>query len=264
MRPLLDRIRRELGFLYNQRSLAIGREELAAIIAERLGRPVRLRRFIRGRGWGLKYLVMEGQDKRPSWVAKVASLGMERRLRQAVPREYRPHPERFHREAATLEALARLGLGPEVLLVHEHFFVRRWLIGLPLDELPPLGAALALPLALEALDRACAAGVLHTDPASGNLLIDPSQGRISLIDSEIPGPDHRPGEPVSAVERKFCHERLLWTLGRALRERGRKPEREGVLQAARGWYGQAGAPLEPERAAGLLTGQISQMELPRR
>ena len=143
--------------------------------------------------------------------------------------------------------------------------MRDFMPGVCLLELPPEQLIKWLTGVLEAVDRMCDARVFHTDPNAGNVLVDPESGRVSFIDSEIPARGGKPGE-VDSRRRAYCHERLLYSLGLDWRRKKRSQDdlAQRLLLKAKDYYSSAGDPaLSPERAAALLTGEATQIRMPR-
>jgi hypothetical protein len=259
----LYKLKRKIGFLYAEPGLAAGRGLIAKAISTKIGRPVKLKRLFKGSGWGLKYLVYEQDESSPAYLVKAASLVIERRLRRVLGQDYLTYPERLKMETEILSALARIGLGPFVILCEKEFLVREFLPGFSLIELPLPDIKKWLPKVLEAIDRFCDSGVLHTDPNSANVIVDPGEGKIGFIDSEIPAPGSDKIVP-ERIKRAFCHERLLYSLGRDLRKKaGFEPESlETLFPPVNDYYNQsAGGILSPRRAIDLVKGRAIQIEV---
>ena len=258
-------IKKTLGFFYAELGLVTGKASIADSVSRKLGKPVSLARFIKGRGWGLKYLVVQAGAGSPSHVVKAASKVIERRIRGVLGPDYIHYSQRFALEASVLGSLAGIGLGPGIQLCEKGFFMRDFLPGLCLLDLPPDELAKWLPRAFESIDRMCDAGFFHTDPNAGNVLIDPESGQVSFIDSEIPSIGGKPGE-VDSRRRVYCHERLLYSLGLHWRKKRRFPDdlERNLSSRAKDYYSSAGEPaVSPERAAALLTGEAIQIGMPR-
>jgi hypothetical protein len=259
----LYKLKRRIGFLYAELGLAAGRDLIAKVISAKIGRPVKLARLFKGSGWGLKYLVYEQGESSPAYLVKAASLIIERRFQHVMGRDYLTYPERFKMESEILSALARIGLGPCVILCEKDFFVRGFLPGFSLVELPLPDIKKWLPKVLKAIDLFCDSGIFHTDPNSANVIVDPGEGKIGFIDSEIPTPG---SDKIVAerAKRAFCHERLLYSLGRDLRKKaGFEPESlETLFPPVKDYYDQsAGGILSPKRAIDLLIGRVIQIEI---
>jgi len=260
----LYKLKRRIGFLYAELGLAAGRGLIAKAISAKIGRPVKLARLFKGSGWGLKYLVYEQGESSPAYLVKTASLIIERRLQRVIGREYLTYRERFKMESEVLSSLARIGLGPCVILCEKDFFVREFLPGFSLIELPLPDIKKWLPKVLESIDRFCDSGVFHTDPNSANVIVNPGENKIGFIDSEIPAPGSDKIVP-ERTKRAFCHERLLYSLGRDLRKKaGFKPELlEMLFPPVNDYYNQsAGNILSPGRAIDLVKGRVIQIEIP--
>ena len=264
MKESLYKLKRRVGFLYAELGLAAGRGLIAKAISAKIGRPVRLARLFKGSGWGLKYLVYEQGESSPAYLVKAASLIIERRLQRVIGREYLAYSERFKMESEVLSGLARISLGPCVILCEKDFFVREFLPGFSLIELPLPDIKKWLPKVLEAIDRFCDSGVFHTDPNSANVIVDPGENKIGFIDSEIPAPGSDKIVP-ERTKRAFCHERLLYSLGRDLRKKADfEPELlEMLFPPVNDYYNQsAGRILSPGRAIDLVKGRVIQIEIP--
>jgi len=259
------RLKRRLGFHYAELGLAAGRGRIAAAVSARLGAPVSLRPFLKGRGWGLKYLVYPAKASGATHLAKAASSIIERRVMRDPAGRYYPYHERFAREAGIIGALAGIGLGPAVLLCEADFFVREYLPGRCLAELSEKDLAQWLPRALQALEKICEAGIFHTDTNAENVIVDTESGRLAFIDSEVQVSGPALGK-VSPERRLFCHERLLATLSRDLQAGSTAVRRfnEEILETVREFYrSREPLNLSPERAVGLLLGDTAQMERPK-
>ncbi len=258
------RLKKKLGFFYAQLGLVTGKDRITEKVSSRLGTPVRLRPFLKGRGWGLKYLVFPAGACEPTHLVKAASRIIERRVARDKVIRYYPHPERFAREAEILGALAEIGLGPSILMCEADFFVREYLPGCPLSELGQEDLEAWLPRVLEALEEICEAGILHTDPNAENVIVDRQNRRLFFIDSEISISEPALGT-VSPEHRLFCHERLLATLSRRPRESpaAGKPFDERLPSLVREFYTHRKSPgLSPERAVALLQGETAQRNIP--
>ncbi|MBN2289406.1 MAG: hypothetical protein JXQ83_08750 [Candidatus Glassbacteria bacterium] len=252
------------GFLYAELGLVTGKVDIVAETTARLGSPVHLLPFVKGRGWGLKYLVLPVGASGPTHLVKAASRVIERRVARDPASSYQPYYARFAREAEILGALAAVGLGPEILLLETGFFVREYVPGRCISELGSAELTLWLPRALEALEKICEAGIFHTDPSAENLVCNPERGRLAFIDSEVMVAGPALGA-LTAERRLFCHERLLATLARSRSagpETGRSLGWE-LLEAVRQFYSRRGSPcLSPEHAVALLEGRTVQTRGP--
>lgn len=262
---IVANIKKTLGFFYAELGLVTGKAAIAESVSFKLGKPVSLARFIKGRGWGLKYMVVQQGASRPSHVVKAASKVIERRIKRVLGPEYIHYSERFAREASVLQSLVGIGLGPDIQLCEKGFFMRDFMPGLCLLELPPEELIEWLPGALESVDRMCDAGVFHTDPNAGNVLIEPESGRVSFIDSEIPSKGGIPGK-IDSPRRAYCHERLLYSLGLDWRKKRRFKDDlvQKLLSRVDDYYSSAGEPaISAGRATALLTGKETQRGMPR-
>ncbi len=257
-------IKKTLGFFYAELGLVTGKAAIAENVSLKLSKPVSLARFIKGRGWGLKYLVVQQGATRPSHVVKAASRVIERRIRRILGPDYLHYSERFALEASVLQSLAGIGLGPEIQLCEKGFFMRDFLPGVCLLDLPPEELIKWLPRAFESVDRMCDSGIFHTDLNAGNVLIDSENGRVAFIDSEIPSKGGKPGV-IDSQRRAYCHERLLYSLGRHWRRKKRFPDdlAQKLLSRAKDYYSSEGeSAISAERAAALLTGKERQIGIP--
>ena len=258
------KLKKRLGFFYAELGLIAGKGRIAETVSRRLGTPVRLRPFVKGRGWGLKYLVLPEGASKPTHLVKAASRIIERRLTRDPAGNYHPYNQRFAREAEILGALAALGLGPSALLCEDDFFVREYVPGRCLYEIAEAELIVWLPRALEALEQMCDAGIFHTDPNAENVIVDPGSRRPVFIDSEVSVSGPALGT-VSPERRLFCHERLLaslsWKLsGVSAAEKHFSEELLAVLQEF--YRSRESLNLSPERAAALLQGEAVQRERP--
>lgn len=252
-------VARKLRFFYNERGLLADRREIIAGLHGQLGWRPELRRLYRGRGWGLKYLVVRTGDSDPAAVVKTASRLIESRLRRSLGELYFPPTERFRRECDILRRLAELGLAPPVILCGETFFARGWLPGAPLDDLPPERLAELLPGVLAGIDRACAAEVYHTDLNAGNVIVS-ANDEIGFIDCEIPASLDSSAD--RRRMRSYCHERLLASLARPARDAAATAARQ-LATAVKRYYASSPDPaVDPERAAGLLRRELPQERFP--
>jgi hypothetical protein len=258
-------LKKHLGFLYAELGLTVGKVDMVGEITQKLGTPVRFQPFLKGRGWGLKYLVSPVDSPGPTHLAKAASRIIERRVARDPAGPYYPYHERFAREVEILEALANIGLGPSVLICESGFFVREFLPGCCLSELAEKDLKTWLPPALEALEKMCGAGIFHTDTNAQNVIVDQENGHLAFIDSEVMVSGPALGE-VSPERRLFCHERLLSTVSRNL---SKKTTADGghiseeLLAAAKEFYRcRKSLKLSPERAAMLLRGEAVNMRRP--
>ena len=260
----MSALKKIAGFIYAESGLVTSKTRIELALSRHLGVPVRLKRFYKGRGWGLKYLVFSAGRTEPDHLVKAASRVIEARLKKALGKDYVPFDQRFSFEARVLNSLAEIGHGPRVELCENGFFLREYLPGTCLLELPDDQLSLSLPDILRTLDRICASGIFHTDPNAGNVILNPAAGRISLIDSEVPLRE-TPPPTIGPERRAYCHERLLYTAGLDLRLRRNAgpaliPRLAGLVKE---FYGSAENPaLAPERAADLLEGRAGQMEMP--
>jgi len=261
---IVANIKKTLGFFYAELGLVTGKASIAESVSRKLGRPVSLVRYVRGRGWGLKYLAVQAGAASASHLVKAASRVIERRIKRTLGPDYIDYSKRFALEASVLQSLAGIGLGPEIQLCEKGFFMRDFMPGVCLPDLPPGQLIKWLPGVLGSIDRMCDAGIFHTDPNAGNVLIEPESGRVSFIDSEIPARGGKPGE-VDPRRRTYCHERLLYSLGLDWRRKKRSQDdlARSLLSRAKDYYSSAGDPaLSPERAAALLTGEATQIRMP--
>jgi hypothetical protein len=251
----VTKLRKRAGFLYAELWLVADKSAIIRALSARPGGPVRLKRYFKGRGWGLKYLVLDGNAVSPALIVKAASRTIERRLVRALGSDYVPHPERFRLEAETISALAGLGLGPRIILREKDFFVREFLPGTSFQELPAGDQARYLPEVLAALDRMCEEGVFHSDTNSGNVIVGRPEGRIGFIDSEIPLSPEQASLDLKARLRQ-CHARFLSTLGRDYIQAGPGPQTDELVQAATAYYASRPDPaLAPREVKKLLGGQ---------
>jgi len=164
-----------------------------------------------------------------------------------------------------LSALAEIGLGPGVLICDTDFFVRSFLPGLTLKYMPLPDLEHWLPEVLKAIDRMCGSGIFHTDPNAGNVIIDKHAKKIGFIDSEIPA-RIRTERTLSDEDRRFCHERLLYTLSRDWMNRGLPSStmKQKILSGAYNYYNSTPCGLlTPQRAVDLLTGKEIQTGIPK-
>jgi len=247
-------LRQRAAFLWAERFILAGRGTVRDSLARSLGRPVRLERYLRGKGWGVKYIVAGENPDCPTALVKVASRVIERRLRRVQGANYLPPVERYRQEAAVIAALAREGLGPELLDSGPGWFARGFLPGRCLTELPPDELAAALPSVLAAVDRASAAGIFHTDMNADNVIVVRPDWRVGFIDSEWPQTGALAGLDTAAV-RRYCHRRLLFTLGRDYPAVAETQFRERILGLVLTHFGASAGPLSREEAALMLTGQ---------
>ncbi len=264
MTERLKYLKKHLGFIYAEFGLVTGKVEMVVEITRRLGGPLRLIPYLKGHGWGLKYLVIPEGASGPTHLVKAASRVIERRVARDPAGKYYPYYRRFAREAEILAALADIGLGPSILCCEACFFVREYLPGHSLRELPHEQLIIWLPRALEALEKACEAGIFHSDPNAGNVIVDLSGGRLAFIDSEVAVEGTALGR-ITPERRLFCHERLLATAGRdsSGRPAGSGRANEELARIAGDFYGRhESVGLAPERAAALLLGEESQMRRP--
>lgn len=261
---MVANIKKILGFYYAELGLVTGKAAITRSVSGKLGKPVSLARFVKGRGWGLKYLIVQHGAGQPSHVVKAASRVIERRIKGVLGADYMHYSERFTLEASVLRSLAGIGLGPEIQLCEKGFFMRDFMPGACLLDLPPEALIEWLPAVLESVDRMCDSGIFHTDPNAGNVLIDPQSGRVSLIDSEVPPKGARPGE-IDSRRRAYCHERLLYSLGPRLRKKRQFPDHlaRNLLSRTKDYYSGSSEPALPAgRAAALLTGEATQIRMP--
>ncbi|MCE5269798.1 hypothetical protein LLH00_00765 [bacterium] len=247
-------LRQRAAFLWAERSLLADLGAVRDSLSRRLGRPVRLERYIRGRGWGIKYIVAGKIPECPAALVKIASRVIERRLQRVQAENYLPPVERYRQEASVIVTLAREGLGPELIESGPGWFARGFLPGRCLTELPPEELAEYLPAVLDAADRAVAAGVFHTDMNADNVIVGPLDRRVGFIDSEWPQTGPLAGLDSIAV-RRYCYRRLLFTLGRDYAAAAEPAFRERILAAVLAHSGGSAGPLSREEAAVLLTGQ---------
>jgi tRNA A-37 threonylcarbamoyl transferase component Bud32 len=236
---------RKLSFVFNELGLNVSRKRIARELAVELGITPKLERFYPGHGWGLKYLAFKEGARNPFAVIKASSSIIERRLRVALSTKYAVPSRRFALEAEVLSRLANIDLGPKVMLLREHFFVREYLEGKALAEFQPQEIAGLLTKVLGSIERAYGSGIFHTDLNAGNVIIRPD-GRIGFIDCEVPASNI--GEPPGERERVYCHERLLHSLPAAVRK-------DSLLTDAATRYYEAAAnpPLTVARAIALLS-----------
>ena len=260
----MSALKKIAGFIYAESGLVTSKTRIELAVSRKLATPVRLKRLTKGRGWGLKYLVFSPGRTEPEHLVKAASRVIEARLKKALGMDYMEFDQRFSFETRVLNALADIGHGPRVELCEYGFFLREFLPGTCLLDLTNDQLSLQLPEILRTLDQICDSGIFHTDPNAGNVILDPSSGRISLIDSEVPLRE-TPPLTIGPERRAYCHERLLYTAGLGLRLR-RNTGGELIPRLAgrvKEYYCSAENPaLSPERAAALLEGRASQMELP--
>ncbi len=245
---------RKLSFILNELGLSVSSKRIARELETELGVRLKLERFYPGRGWGLKYLAFKPGTLIPFALIKASSRIIERRLRAALAPNYTVPSRRFALEAEVLSRLAELDLGPKVLLLREHYFVREYLDGTTLAELPPSDIAALLPTVLDSIERACASGVFHTDLNAGNVIIRPG-GRVGFIDCEVPGSSN--GEPPGKKDRIYCHERLLHSLPPAA------CRSKLLADAAARYYETAeNPPFDSTRVKALLNDKNSRIEAP--
>lgn len=257
----LEKLKKRLGFLYAETGLMADREKISSAITGRLGTPVCLKRYYKGRGWGLKYLVLPDGATEPSHLVKAASRVIEHRVaRHPLDGRYTCQT-RFAREAEIISALAGLGLGPGLLLAGENFFVREFLPGCCLAELSPAGIACWLIRTLEALEEICNAGIFHSDPNAENVIIDQQSSRLGFIDSEIAVSGPVIGT-VGPERRRYCHERLLSTLHSPEKKPAETNTCEkDLLAGVHEFYIKRDIPgLDPERAVALVRGEATPKE----
>ena len=261
---MFKKIIKTAGFFYAELGLIAGKGRIAEAVSSQLGTPVRLSPFPKGRGWGLKYLVLPEGASKPTHLVKAASRIIERRVARDPAGNYHPYYQRFAREAEILGALAAIGLGPPVLLCEADFFVREYVPGRCLYEITEAELIVWLPRALEALELMCETGIFHTDPNAENVIVDPGSRGLAFIDSEVSVSGPALGT-VSRERRLFCHERLLASLSRKLsgEPAAEKHFSEELLAALQEFYrSRESLNLSPERAAALLQGEATQMKRP--
>jgi len=260
---LPDTVKKRLGFLYAELGLHSRKSMIQQAVSSGLEQPVRLVRYFKGCGWGIKYLVVPHGENSPTHLVKAASRIIERRLRRSLGSGYLSYPERFRREAEIMESLAELGLGPRILLCESGFFVREFLPGTSFLELPPGEMAKWLREILASIDRMCNSGTFHTDPNAGNVIIDPVRGKIGFIDSEIPAGQTPPVE-VSDELRAYCHERFLYSVGLHLQKNPPLPElTRNISSCVQDYYSSIkDHVLSVQRALDLLSGKQTHREIP--
>ncbi|MBW7998200.1 MAG: hypothetical protein FVQ81_16845 [Candidatus Glassbacteria bacterium] len=226
----------------------MSRKQLAGELTGLLGYQPSLERFYPGRGWGLKYLLYKPGEQVPVAVLKVASMIIERRLRTRLGETYMAPAGRFERESGILARLAAIGLGPGVLACLEDYFVRDYIAGQTLAGMSAAQIARRLPSVLDAVDRACAAGIFHTDLNAGNVIVEPTGG-IKFIDCEIPRDPPDEANDIAGA-RAYCHQRLLYSLAGAT-------GCDTVISDTAGEYFSAAEnpPISPEQASALVLGK---------
>jgi hypothetical protein len=247
-------LRQMASFLWAERSLLADPERIRLELSARLNRPLLLKRFIRGRGWGLKYLMAPGNRNQPAILVKIASRILERRIQRSQGGNYLPPFERYSQETEVIQALAREGLGPHLIDSGSAWFARDFMEGRCLNDLPPDELAAVLPRVLAAVDRAVDAGIFHTDMNSNNVIIGPDCMQVGFIDSEWPKAGPLAGLDSPAV-RRYCHRRLLFTLGRDYRAARETGFRERLTGLAEAHYGATDGPLSREETSLLLSGR---------
>ncbi len=246
---------RKLSFVINELGLAVSSKQIASELAAEIGVALKLKRFYPGHGWGLKYLAFRQGAIAPFAVIKASSSIIERRLRVKLAERYVIPSRRFALEAEVLDRLAALDLGPKVLLCREQFFVREYLDGTALAELPLKEIAARLPDVLDSIERACGEGVFHTDLNAGNVIVRPDN-RVGFIDCEVPA-GNSSTDPHRERDRKYCHERLLHSLAKTAGN-------DSLLaDAAEEYYQRAdNPPISPDRAKNLVSESDISIEVP--
>lgn len=252
---------RYLRFIYRETGLIASKKEIIHALGEALHTEVRLRRFTKGRGWGVKYLVQDRNTGKTAAVVKAASRSVERRIEKRWPDRYLHYTERFSRECRLLERLASAGLGPRVVLCAGAFFAREYLPGSSLLELPPARVAGLIGGVCDTLEAVNREGIPHTDPNPGNIILEPETGRLRLIDCE--NPLHAPESPeVLEKLRVYNHERFIHVLGRELRASRDSGGLEEIAAAVESTYTRPGSPVPADRALALLRGETQSVRLP--
>lgn len=246
-------LRQIASFLWAERSLLADPDRIRLELSARQNCPLLLKRFIRGRGWGLKYLLTAGNRDQPVILVKIASRMLERLIQRSQGGNYLPPAERYSQEAEVIQALAREGLGPHLIDSGPAWFARDFMEGRCLNDLPPDELAAVLPLVLAAVDRAVDAGIFHTDMNSNNVIIGPDCKKVGFIDSEWPKTGPLADLDPTAV-RRYCHRRLLFTLGRDYRAARETGFRESLIGLAEAYYCATNGPLSREETAILLSG----------
>ena len=246
-------LRQIASFLWAERSLLADPETIRLELSARLDRPLLLKRFIRGRGWGLKFLLESEGPDRPLILLKIASRILERRLQRSQGGNYLPPAERYSQETEVILALAREGLGPQLIDSGPSWFARDFMEGHCLHEFPPDELAAVMPQVLAAVDRVVEAGIFHTDINSNNVIIGPDCMQVGFIDSEWPKTGPLAGLDRAAV-RRYCHRRLLFTLGRDYPTAREAGFRERLIMLAEAYYGDTNGPLSREEISVLLSG----------
>ncbi|HLA39727.1 MAG TPA: hypothetical protein VJ417_07015 [Candidatus Glassbacteria bacterium] len=253
---------KKFGFRLAELTLKVRLREIEKEVSRAAGCPVRLERFIRGRGWGVKYLGFPTGGDSPAWVVKAASGLIEFRLKQALKGAYIPAGERFSRECRLLEELEKLALGPRVLLCTQGFFAREFVAGTPLTELSPGDLPAHVEPVLQAIERTVVEKVFHTDPNATNVIVRADGGGYCLIDSEIPGEDDPEGE-LASIRRVYCHERFLYSLS-PVKIKLPSHVSSKALSVAVNFFDRMGddAPVPPARVAALVSGNATPVEFP--
>jgi len=253
---------KKVAFRLAEIFLVTPRREIESGLARAAGSSMRLERYISGRGWGIKYLAWPEGAEGPAWVVKAASRLIESRLRRSLKEGYLGHAERFRRECRLLERLEKIGLGPAVLLCEEGFFARQFVAGTCLVQLPPKEISGHVEEVLGAIERMAEAGVFHTDPNAGNVIVRSEGSGCCFVDSEIPGRDDPEGD-LSSLRRVYCHERFLHSLSP---EKIRLPAIVSgkVMSLAANFFDRMGdeSPVPPARAAALVSGNASCVSFP--
>lgn len=239
----LIEIRKRLSFLYLERSILAGKDEITTELENALGEKLSLKRFYRGSGWGLKYVAFTGKHNSGSLLVKAASAAIEKRIKNDSRHRYLEPDERLKREAEILRKLSVIGRAPRVVHAGRYFFAREFVEGRAVNSLPSAEKTGAIAECLAALDQALDHGIFHTDTNASNLILTGSG--VMMIDSEVPRETL-----VGEEQRVYCHERFLSSL---FDSRSVLPE---TISAVEEYYRNSSNPvLTPERAVSLLGGE---------
>ncbi|MFH1068955.1 MAG: hypothetical protein V1794_04965 [Candidatus Glassbacteria bacterium] len=253
---------RKAGFRLAELFLATPASEIQQAVALKAGSPVRLERYFTGSGWGIKYLVYPAGAESPGWVVKASSGLIEFRLKLVEKKKYVPPAERFRRECRLLAALEKIGLGPSVLLCEDGYFVRGFIDGTCLADLPPLEIAGHVEPVLRSIEKMAAENVFHTDPNAANVIVRRDGPGYCFIDSELPGREDPEGR-LAVARRIYCHERLLHSLGP---DKLKLPVHVAskVMSVAVNLFDRMGedCPVPPARVASLMSGSASPLIFP--